>query len=90
MVSRKAITTAFEIIIADRTMKTITVFCLSKRVPLMKTCRVRVTRMKRSPDEYRVTLGRMNYAEREFMKRETVAKRSPKLMATWFPKKKAK
>lgn len=90
MISRKAITTAFETIIPDRKMKSITVFCSAKNIPLMKTSRVRVTRMAKSPDDYRVTLGRMNYQERAFIKRERFAERKalPKVLMSWQPTKK--
>ena len=90
MVTRKSIVTAFETIIPDKGMKSITVFCSAKNIPLMKTERVRVTRLAKSPHDYRVTLGRMNYAEREFVKRERFAERKtlPKVLMAWMPKKK--
>lgn len=90
MVTRKAILAAMETIILDKEMKSITIFCSSKRVPLMRTERVRVTRLKRSPNDFRVTLGRMNYVERAYAKREAEMKRLPKILASWLPKKKAK
>lgn len=90
MVTRKAIVTAFETIVLDKEMKSITVFCGAKNIPLLKTERVRVTRLKRSPKDFRVTLGRMNYVERAYAQREAAAKRTPKVMMTWTAKKKAK
>lgn len=92
MVTRKAIVNAFEIIILNEDIKSVTTFCSSKKTPLSRTCRVRVTRDKKSPDSYRVTLGRMNYAEREYVKRGgfKLPNKLPKLWIVWKPGKKPK
>lgn len=89
MVTRKAIAAAFETIIPNKEMKSITIFCSAKNISLLKTQRVRVTRVAKSSNNYRVTLGRMNYAEREYAKREAEMKRLPRIMASFLPKKKA-
>jgi hypothetical protein len=91
MVTRKAIVNAFEII-TNTDIKSVTVFCSAKNIPLSKTCRVRVTRDKKSPDSYRVTLGRMNYAERQYVMDGgfKAPNKLPKLLIAWKPGKKPK
>jgi hypothetical protein len=83
MVTRKAIVAAFETIFGDATIKTVTVFCPSRpNVPTFKMQRVRVTAEyngKRNGG-YRVTVGRMNYAERQYVARQiSKTRRTPRI-----------
>jgi hypothetical protein len=92
MVTRKAIAAAFEIIVGDPTVKTVTVFCPNRpAVRTFKMCRVRVTRDGRSKDGYRVQLGRINYAERRYVEKHISRwLATPKVWIQYKPKKKAK
>lgn len=63
MITRKGILSAFEVITNDQTVKTVTVFVGLERI-LSKIERVRITRVYRGKQEFRVMLGKCNYAER--------------------------
>lgn len=55
----------FEVILRDKQVKTVTLFCS----PLSNiTQRIRMTRRKKSDHEITVTFGKPNYAEREFIR----------------------
>jgi len=80
MVTRKAIAAAFEVIVGDPTVKTVTVFCPTSTTSVFRMSRVRVTRNTKSKDSYSVTLGRMNYAERAYVEKHISSKlKTPKV-----------
>jgi hypothetical protein len=92
MITRKALIAAFETIMSDSTIKTVTVFCPNRpAVPTFRMQRVRVTAEyngKRNGG-YRVTVGRMNYAERKYVERQiSKTRRTPKIWIVY--KKKGK
>jgi hypothetical protein len=83
MITRKAIATAFECILTQDNLKSVTVFCSRKDLPLMKTERVTVTRSGRYG--FAVRVGRLNYAHRQFIKKERTL---PKILFGYYPAKK--
>lgn len=88
MVTRKAILGAFEIIVNDKTVRSVSMFVDLDR-PFNQIERVRVTRVFRGKQEFRVMLGRCNYAEREYLKSPSrKGKPLPKVMISGWPKKK--
>jgi hypothetical protein len=70
VITRKGIVAAFELITNDRLVKTVTYFIDLKRA-FTRIERVRITRVSRgrTGQDFRVQLGRCNYAEREYLKR---------------------
>ena len=89
MITRKALVAAFETIMSDNTIKTVTVFCPNRpTVSVLKMQRVRVTAEYNGKHNggYRVTVGRTNYAERQYVQRQ-IAKthRTPRI---WIKYKK--
>lgn len=88
MITRKGILSAFEVITNDQTVKTVTVFVGLERI-LSKIERVRITRVYRGKQEFRVMLGKCNYAEREFLKTASKHGKSlPKFMISLWTRKK--
>jgi hypothetical protein len=85
MITRKAITTAFEVITEDRNVKTITVFCPNRpSVSVFRMQRVRVTRVAKHDNSYRVELGRLNYAELKYVESQISKKlRVPTMFITY-------
>jgi hypothetical protein len=92
MVTRKAIVAAFEAIVNDPKTKTAVVFCPDRpAVPTFKMNRVRVTRVgnDKSGQHFRVALGRINYAERQFIARHiSKTHKTPKVWIVPTPKRK--
>jgi hypothetical protein len=88
MITRKAIATAFECILTQDNLKSVTVFCSAKKIPLMKTERVTVTRS--GAHGFYCRVGRMNYQHRHFIKKERFAERKtlPKILFRYYPAKK--
>ena len=81
MITRKAITTAFEVM-AERgsDVPEVLVFCFKNGTPIEKVCVVRVTRDMEFPDRYTVVCGLCSKGEREWFWEETQLKgSSPKL-----------
>ena len=88
MITRKSIVAAFEIIANDKTFRTVSVFIGIDRI-FREIERVRVTRVFKNKQEFRVMLGKCNYAEREFLKRASRQhKPLPKIMVSEWPKRK--
>ena len=93
MVTRKAITGAFELIINEKNVKTVTLFV---NAPLIRNIsRVRITRVHKGQQDFRVQLGLPNFAEKRILMRrlrESAPTRNPqgydKVILTEFPKRK--
>ncbi len=82
MITRKAILAAFELIADDKSVRTVTVFC-DVTVLLSKIERVRITRIHRGKQDFRVQLGKPNYAERDFIRKQArVGKIKDKIMVS--------
>jgi hypothetical protein len=84
LITRKAIVQACEVLLGDKTLYSVTVFCPASP---RKMERVRLCRKSKSRNEYLMTVGKPNFREREYVKRETKAGRVPKLMTKRIPKK---
>lgn len=67
MITRKAILSAFEIITAYPTAKIVTVFVGLERI-FLNIERVRISRVCKGKDQFRVMLGKCNRAELKFLK----------------------
>lgn len=74
-----------EIILRNPEIKTVTVFCSPLKII---TKRVRITRMFYNSIELRVTAGKPNFAEREYIKLCKKAKCNPRRLWLKFFKKK--
>ena len=69
-------TTGIDLVMRDPKVRTATVFQTPTHREILKTQRVRVTRVGK--DSLRITFGRPNYREREFLKLCKKAKTGPK------------
>lgn len=89
MITRKAIVGAFEVMQEYAEAKTVVVFCPNRpNVSVFKMQRVRITRYGRTKTDFRVQLGRVNYAERQYIARQiSKTHRTPKV---WIIRKKGK
>jgi hypothetical protein len=79
-------TGALNILLSEPTVHTVTGFCVSKG---KETERVRITKHKNDHKDIRLSIGKPNYLEREFLKlSKKTNSRVPPFWIKYFPKKK--
>lgn len=84
--SRQDFVTGLECILTDQEVYSVTVFCGN-----LSDVKQRIRMTRRGKDELIITMGRPNYAEREFLKLCKKAKTRPrKVMLKFYPKRKKK
>lgn len=90
MVTRKAILAAFELIVNDKDVKTVTYY-VDPKLLFNRIERVRITRVRKGEQDFRVQMGKCNYAELKRVK--TASHNGEPLPKTWivmFKRKAAK
>jgi hypothetical protein len=82
---RKALLT----LLNDKTLYTVTAFCYPMSNKVVE--RIRLTRPKKLPNDIRLTIGRPNYTERQFLRLCKKAKTHPKqFWLHYYPTQKQK
>lgn len=80
MITRKAIAAAFEVITNDKLVKTVVIFVDTTQM-FSRMERVRVTRIGKG-QSFAVQFGRLNYAEREYIK--SYGRKGKRLPKCWI------